>query len=717
MRVNGKKVIVLAVAAVMLCSQPVQMLSADRAKALTKQQYVARLKQFDSTKALEKAGYEPVRDQDGNAANLNQGTGKKAVYLGYVKTKNPEDAITDIAVMDMKGDYIFNDYKELLKAQKTEIKTQLNAFKIAVKEFRNNYKRKTKMAEYAYSLLAYYVDGKEGDAYAGQGEYKDSGRTLSDLFTDETCSDKKLEKILLQSNGTMLRNIDTYLAMATIPDSGERLLKKASKIKKKKIAYKKVKKKAQALVDYIPKLQEELATYADDPLENVSDQNELQNKLKDYDQDEQPGYLSSMTLYLLLDQYSYNGSTLAKLVLEEEPTWRDMAALASCMSDAQITLSEYIGLGQMLMLSAVNCRQWQKATRDTSYVDHINRAKEQICLRLEKEKNLPAARAKKAVSCLSIYEGAERAIYEDGVGLTNAALRKNVSTDDSVAAWENINNVTEGTLLATAGTVSLAAITTSAVLQNVGVTYPDELYRTLVNKVIEWNQGSLQASYKKMLAMTPVLSVEESSAFLNVLSTYIGLQKYKKYHAKLDRIPMVIMDYTQGKSGRNKTFSKYTAITTEKNEKKAADMNAQKGLQWNAIYTTKDAKAGNPILADSDTEQNLIVVNGTGKAEKPYDNVHAFGEEEAFDMNKHAYKNGTGGNYMHVTRTTQSAEMLLGNKESTSQSSSKESLMSGKAPAFIIAGIVVAGALVMTIALITGQRRKEEQEDAEEHDI
>ena len=126
-------------------------------------------------------------------------------------------------------------------------------------------------------------------------------------------------------------------------------------------------------------------------------------------------------------------------------------------------------------------------------------------------------------------------------------------------------------------------------------------------------------------------------------------------HPEKQKIPPRIV---QGKSGRNKTFSKYTAVTTDKSEKKAADMNAQKGLQWNAVYTTKDAKAGNPILADSDTAQNLIVIHGTGKAEKPYENVHAFGEEEAFDMNKHAYKNGTGGNYMHITRASQSAEML-----------------------------------------------------------
>ena len=145
-------------------------------------------------------------------------------------------------------------------------------------------------------------------------------------------------------------------------------------------------------------------------------------------------------------------------------------------------------------------------------------------------------------------------------------------------------------------------------------------------------------------------------------------------------------------------------------------MNAQKGLQWNAIYTTKDAKAGNPILADNDTAQNLIVIHGTGKAEKPYENVHAFGEEEAFDMNKHAYKNGTGGNYMHITRASQSAEMLLSNKGNATQSSSKESLMSGKTPAFIIAGIVIVGAVIMTFVLTTGQK-KDRKEDADEQDI
>ena len=71
---------------------------------------------------------------------------------------------------------------------------------------------------------------------------------------------------------------------------------------------------------------------------------------------------------------------------------------------------------------------------------------------------------------------------------------------------------------------------------------------------------------------------------------------------------------------------------------------------------------------------------------------------------------------MHITRASQSAEMLLSNKGNTAQSSSKESLMGGKTPAFIIAGIVIVGAVIMTFVLTTGQK-KDRKEDADEQDM
>ena len=42
--------------------------------------------------------------------------------------------------------------------------------------------------------------------------------------------------------------------------------------------------------------------------------------------------------------------------------------------------------------------------------------------------------------------------------------------------------------------------------------------------------------------------------------------------------------------------------------------------------------------------------------------------------------------------------------------------MSGKTPAFIIAGIVIVGAVIMTFVLTTGQK-KDRKEDADEQDM
>ena len=42
--------------------------------------------------------------------NLNQKSGGDVVYMGYITTTNPDEAITDMAVMQMEGGYSFADY-------------------------------------------------------------------------------------------------------------------------------------------------------------------------------------------------------------------------------------------------------------------------------------------------------------------------------------------------------------------------------------------------------------------------------------------------------------------------------------------------------------------------------------------------------------------------------------------------------------------------------
>lgn len=47
-----------------------------------------------------------------------------AAVMGIARTDNKDEAITDMAVMNMKGGYSLPDYEELLKQKKAEIKDQ-----------------------------------------------------------------------------------------------------------------------------------------------------------------------------------------------------------------------------------------------------------------------------------------------------------------------------------------------------------------------------------------------------------------------------------------------------------------------------------------------------------------------------------------------------------------------------------------------------------------
>ena len=71
--------------------------------------------------------------------NLNEGADdtfstKRSVYLGYKTTSNADEAITDMKLMNMKGGYSVQDYQMLLEEQKTNIKSFINNFIVAVNE-------------------------------------------------------------------------------------------------------------------------------------------------------------------------------------------------------------------------------------------------------------------------------------------------------------------------------------------------------------------------------------------------------------------------------------------------------------------------------------------------------------------------------------------------------------------------------------------------------
>ena len=93
----------------------------------------------EAEKALE--DYEIIKDGNGNYADLNKGAGAtgtgskgdRVVYMGIKFTRDRSQAITDLAVMNMKGGYSVEDYEALLESNiKEQIIPFVNVFLAAI---------------------------------------------------------------------------------------------------------------------------------------------------------------------------------------------------------------------------------------------------------------------------------------------------------------------------------------------------------------------------------------------------------------------------------------------------------------------------------------------------------------------------------------------------------------------------------------------------------
>ena len=118
----------------------------------------------ESKKLLTDAGYE-ILDK-----NLNP-DGSKAVYLGYKKSKNVDDAITDVKVMNMNGGFNISDYDTIFEEAMETYSAEVNNLRIAAKEFAENYKAGKKEALNAYRQLNYYYVENDKGVKTYMGDY------------------------------------------------------------------------------------------------------------------------------------------------------------------------------------------------------------------------------------------------------------------------------------------------------------------------------------------------------------------------------------------------------------------------------------------------------------------------------------------------------------------------------------------------------------------
>ena len=151
-------------------------------------EYISEVKVYQGSYADAAAeGFTILSDDKGNPVDLNQGSGatgvgakgNKKVYLGYKTTTKRSEAITDLALMNMKGGYSVEEYDALMADQmKEQIVPFVERFMAAVEEYRENYASAValnqKRAQYVHDALNKLTDDDCG------------GAGLGDLLLNET---------------------------------------------------------------------------------------------------------------------------------------------------------------------------------------------------------------------------------------------------------------------------------------------------------------------------------------------------------------------------------------------------------------------------------------------------------------------------------------------------------------------------------------------------
>ena len=220
----------------MLVIGPAQVLAS--AADSNEQKYISEVKigmgetSEQASKELLAEGYTILKDDSGNYADLNKDAGSKSilkegpnqkiVYLGYKTTSDANDAITDLAVMNMRGGYSFEDYEKLVNDHMdTQIKPFVDRFIATLKEYRENLKKPQdsanyKRANYYKTLLNKLTDddtgGKPlGDLLVNQTKYEMGNEAYNALSDEEKKNHCNILTLLMQGNGQAIIMMETLL--------------------------------------------------------------------------------------------------------------------------------------------------------------------------------------------------------------------------------------------------------------------------------------------------------------------------------------------------------------------------------------------------------------------------------------------------------------------------------------------------------------------------
>ena len=533
------------------------------------------------------------------------------VYLVYATTENPEEAITDIKMMNMNGGYVFSDYESQLKNVENDIKEVAYDVKAAVAMFAENYEAGTYGAQAAYTALnCFTVD--EAD---GQG--------LGDYFLYGNPADEFYYKLILHAHQSVLSSILSALAMAVQGEKGNSWLDRLTQIEDP------------WLVDEQPGywekseiLWEHFASFykvynsidhdlyrKGDPTTKPSVENDgeagadLSDTATEPDVDNTGIEALYELAYMTLEQYSFDSGELFSewfvgYDLCEDEYFEMLYCLLEVLTPEEYAMMRLCGPLYMILATGMD-----EGVLD-DYLARLDEVTggETVC---------------------SVWAGVNSELFRSSIAITDEAARAIAETEFE----QSLNNDGDSSMDAVLKTAGLVAAC-GAVSLGVGIiTYYS--FGTLMLSCFSGTVLSTAAANLGVVgtifgAVTSALGVAAIAVALVVALVYVGVwvkDWWDEHHVDYTEIPEYMYDYVEDNSG-NFQYVLYEGVRFQ--DGKLADVNAWEGKQWHAMYISRDKAAGAPI------EANFVVRYGDGRIDEGYAGLANFGQVNAENLNHYA---------------------------------------------------------------------------------
>ena len=606
------KVITCIVLVVSMLAMATMPIAAARATYYLSDLKLAEADTADEAKALlTNAGY-TVLDK-----NLNPG-GDKAVYLGFKKSTNVDDAITDIRVMNMNGGFNITDYETLKNDVIQEYGKTVDNIRIAAKEFAENYQIGKKEALLAYRQLNYYYFEKDG-VKTNMGDFMLNFPEKNDDFAD----------ILFKGNPTILNNMRILLAMG-VSDGGALIDRIKESVGKEDVyTQENYFESAKELVGKTQQLKQLLKDA----------KNEIEEINADPDMTEEEKEAS-----LVMPRYTYTLALAFDEILKDIPMGEsnyseffDKTAVTDysvvypfvdAMTPGQLAMAVSGQLHSVLVYNAVEMS--------------------------DEELEAKLSEVEQSYEPMSVYFGTNMDLLEGAVGVTSEALREEAATGNKWASCVmggGAEGITFSVLLGLGGALltyisadflkeqlSIGSNSGGTAIDladdNMGLLdvdmLPDDVDPNILNssntKVA--NTVNAPASASTSAIVLSSIGVAVGIAIM-VFSIYSIIRIISQYNVEYTVIPSNMVDTVETVNGNR--YVNYQVVNAlykdgDKTVEKPGDTNGYDGNQWNALYFTKSYEAGKCMTANGyfiDSASNF------GK----YTPVAKFGTNTCYDLN------------------------------------------------------------------------------------